>query len=123
VKFTATNQPSEESREKSAKTKSLKLRVNVQLSELTLGNVFTLDELQKIHDNYKAKFPAITDLAKAKADDVMAYNFLRYITQYGTLSNSENAIKIVKALDTMTIDDLKDHLQPVLNFDKYESLL
>jgi hypothetical protein len=39
------------------------------------------------------------------------------------MTNSENATKILKVLDNTTIDDLKEALNPVLNFDKYESLI
>jgi Mn-dependent DtxR family transcriptional regulator len=110
-------------REKSARTRSLRQRLNVELASLTLKDVFSEEELNKIHKNYLPKFADFEEFKNATAERIIAYNFLKYVTQYSVVTNSENAMNIIKAIDKVTIDEIKETLNPVINFDKYESLI
>jgi hypothetical protein len=114
-------QPSKEAYERASKTRSIKLRVASMLSSFTLKNVFTPVELVKLYEMYKTRFPTLEAFGEARAEEIIAYNLFRYITQYGNVTNAENALKVIKHLDVMSIDDLKETLNPVFKFDKYES--
>jgi hypothetical protein len=123
MRFSSDCQPTPEQVAKAAKTRSFRARLNGTLGSLTLKDVFNEDELTRLHKNYLPKFANFEEFKNAIAEDIISYNFLRYVTQYGVDTNAENAMKIIKAIDHTTIDDIKETLSPVINFDKYESLI
>jgi Mn-dependent DtxR family transcriptional regulator len=123
VKYTSDCQPTEEQRAKAARTKSIRQRLNVELAELTLKDVFSEEELKNLHKNYQPKYADFEKFKDATAEHIIAYNFLKYVTQYGVIGNSENAMNIIRAIDRATLDDIKETLNPVINFDKYETLI
>jgi hypothetical protein len=123
MRFSSDCQPTPEQKEKAARTKSFRARLNGVFGSLTLKDVFNEEELERLHKNYLPKFANFEEFKNAIAEDIISYNFLRYVTQYSVDTNSENAMKIIKAIDNTTIDDIKETLSPVINFDKYETLL
>jgi hypothetical protein len=114
-------QPSKEAYERAAKTKSIKLRVSSIMSTMTMKHVFTPAEIAKLHPMYKTRSPTMAEFEDAYAAEIMAYNIFRHVAQYSRITNAENTLKVLKHLDVMSIDDLKETLQPVFKFDKYES--
>jgi hypothetical protein len=120
-RFTSSNQPSREGIERGSKTRSIKVRSSIKLNELMLKNVFTPSELKKLYSSYKTRFATLDAFGEAYADDIIAYNILRYITKSNSTQATENALRVLKHLDVMSIGDLKETINPVFHFDKYES--
>jgi hypothetical protein len=123
MKFSSKYQPSRKQIEKASASKSFRARLNSSISSLKLKDVFSEEELTKLHKNYLPKFSNFTDFKNAIAEDVISYNFLRYVTQYGVETNAKNAMQIIKTIDHTSIDDIKETLSPIINFDKFESLI
>jgi hypothetical protein len=119
--FSKENQPSQEARAASGKTRSIKLRSSIALSELSLKDVFSERELKKLHTSYKTRFASLEALGDARAEQIIAFNILRYITQHNSVAATENALRVLKHLDVMSIGDLKETINPIFHFDKYES--
>jgi hypothetical protein len=119
--FSKDNQPSPEARAESGKTRSIKLRVSHVLSQMTVGNVLSPAEIKKMYPAYKNWYATIDDFKAAYAAEIMAYNIFRHVLRYDEEESAENTLKVLKHLDVMSRDDLKETLNPIFHFDKYES--
>jgi hypothetical protein len=113
--------PSKEAYERAAKTKSIKLRVSSVMSQMTIKNVLSPEEIEKAYPAYKNFYTTIEDYEDASVPEIMAYNVARHVLKYSEITNAENTLKVIKHLDVMSIGDLKETLNPVFIFDKYES--
>jgi hypothetical protein len=113
--------PSKEAYERAAKTKSIKLNVSSILSTMTIRNVLSPSEIETSYPAYKNFYATIDEYKEATSAEIMAYNIFRYVVLYSGITNAENSMKVIKHLDVMSIGDLKETINPVFHFDKYES--
>jgi hypothetical protein len=119
--FTKENQPSAEARAEARKTRSVKLKVSVLMSALVVKNIFKPAQIAKMYPHYDTLFPTIEAFAEATAAEIMACNIFRHVMDYDKATNAQNTLKVLKHLDVMSYDDIKQTLNPVFHFDKYES--
>jgi hypothetical protein len=120
-RFDKNNQPTIEARKKALQTRSVKLKVSVLMAAFVVKNVLTPAALKKSYPAYKHFYPTIEDYGEASIAEIMAYNVAQHVLSYDRKTNAENTLKVLKHLDVMSYDDIKQTLNPVFHFDKYES--
>jgi hypothetical protein len=92
---------------------SLKMKAADFIAEKSVKNIFTEEEINSLHNNYKGAFPTIEKFRNAKFFEIMGVNLFKSVTQYDPATNMINCRTATSQLE-LAIDRSEQREPPTL---------